>query len=190
MKITVSMKGSSFATNVPEDKAKDRFNQVVATLLSQAPSVTEDSADVEEKEVASVTVSAPVKVEVAPSPIPKGTLNTHATTAPTEATHSFFGRDPDVEGYLGFLYLKCPKCGNTRALCAKYPMKEFHCKSCGADTPLHHLTRMTMECDQCGKVWRYRTNAEDMELNHDCLNCGNTVYMEFKDNKEGYVTVR
>ena len=52
-------------------------------------------------------------------------------------------------GYSGFLYIKCPECGEARAFCSKHELTFYKCPDCGTKTPLDDMTPLYINCE-CG----------------------------------------
>lgn len=101
--------------------------------------------------------------------------------------------DTEVEqedkGYTGFLLIKCPKCGDETAFCAKKPMKSFICRKCRSGFELKDLRKLYLNCE-CGAFSYYLTNATDSVLEVECINCGAPVAVEFNHKKNLYETIR
>ena len=52
------------------------------------------------------------------------------------------------DGYKGFLYIKCDKCGKEKGFCAKEKIKSYKCE-CGKETELVNLKPLYTKC-KCG----------------------------------------
>lgn len=91
-------------------------------------------------------------------------------------------------GYGGFLYIKCPDCGNIRGFCAKARLSNFRC-DCGSVTRLEHLVPLFLHCE-CGRNARYLTNMEDPVFDIVCYDCGNPVPVAWNSKKKQYETIR
>lgn len=85
-------------------------------------------------------------------------------------------RQGDAKEYTGFLYIRCPHCGNEHGFCAKVPTSLSNCRECGTPVALKNLRKVIFEC-KCGRNYRYFTNITDSMFDINCLNCGapNTV---------------
>ncbi len=79
-------------------------------------------------------------------------------------------QDSDAEMYKGFLHVVCEGCGRPFSFSAKNPTNSFECRECGHVTKLHDLARMKLVCE-CGKTWRYHTNAESDLVELNCVAC-------------------
>lgn len=90
-------------------------------------------------------------------------------------------------GYKGFLLIKCRKCGKLKAFCAKTPIGSYIC-DCGGTTPIQNLVSATAACE-CGKIWRYRTNADDQTIEVRCIACGSPIDLVWNDRRGKYVTI-
>lgn len=90
--------------------------------------------------------------------------------------------------YKGFLLVVCEECGAVKAFCAKRETHSFRCQECGHETPLEGLRPMFMHC-KCGKMFRYKTNAETKTITHSCLDCKAPVDMELNRRETAYVTI-
>lgn len=91
-------------------------------------------------------------------------------------------------GYGGFLYIKCPDCGNIRGFCAKARLSNFRC-DCGSVTRLEHLVPLFLHCE-CGRNARYLTNMEEPVFDIICYDCGNPVPVAWNSKKKQYETIR
>lgn len=94
----------------------------------------------------------------------------------------------EVEGYKGFLLIKCEACGSVHGFCSKAPIKSSICKSCGHETSLNDLHTAAFSCE-CGEVWRYKTNLTDRLIEHPCLSCGAPMSAE-QDKNGNYAPIR
>ena len=96
---------------------------------------------------------------------------------------------PKLEGYKGFLYLKCPECGTERGFNIKNPITEFTCRECGAAFAVEDLVPLYVNCE-CGSSFRYRTNKQEDMFDMTCLNCGQPVAVSWNAKKGIYETIR
>lgn len=92
-----------------------------------------------------------------------------------------------MEGYKGFLYIKCPKCRKIKGFCAKEYTKEHRCE-CGENVRLENLRPMYAKC-QCGKQYKYYTNMDEEVFEYSCLNCGALIDMKINSRKNAFVTL-
>lgn len=96
--------------------------------------------------------------------------------------------DEPSTGYGGFLYIKCPDCGEIKGFCAKVRIHNFRC-GCGSVTRLEHLVPLYMNCE-CGRKSRYLTNMTESMFDMTCYDCGSPVAITWNDNKKQYETIR
>lgn len=75
-----------------------------------------------------------------------------------------------LDGYKGFLYLRCEHCGEEHAFNIKTPIEDYVCKKCGGVMPLQDLRRARFRCE-CGREWKYYTNVDSRLLETTCVNC-------------------
>lgn len=95
---------------------------------------------------------------------------------------------PHINGHRGFLLIKCDKCGKIKGFCAKEPTTEFWC-TCGEKSALpEKLTPAILRCE-CGSIWKYKTNATDDVIEHNCISCGTPVDMQYNHKKGRYETI-
>ena len=92
-----------------------------------------------------------------------------------------------MEGYKGFLYIKCPHCGKVKGFCSKEELKEYQCKECGETLRLEGLKPMFVHCE-CGKGFKYYTNMDEEQFEYTCINCGAPVDMKINGRKNAFVT--
>lgn len=95
---------------------------------------------------------------------------------------------PRPRKYKGFLLIKCQHCGKLRAFCAKTPIDTYIC-DCGGKTPIQNLVPAGAYC-KCGKVWTYRTNADDHLIEVNCIECGNPIDLVWNERRGKYVTLQ
>lgn len=91
--------------------------------------------------------------------------------------------------YKGFLLIKCEHCGETRGFCAKQPIDEYKCNSCGEKTKLKDLRRLFMDCE-CGRHSKYYTNETAEVVTHNCIECGSPVDMMLNSRRTAYISIR
>ncbi len=165
MKLVISTENKRLSVKLPGDKCDKLFNTLAASILNTEPvpqmiqqAIKRD--DIHEKIV-------PCKLQIAQVKPEAKAYSEHVAGT----------------GYTGFLYIRCPKCGKERGMCAKFPMSEYTCRDCGKKTELENLHKVHFTCE-CGKYFSYFTNIEDDMFEIACLDCGtpNTV---FKNPKTG-----
>lgn len=96
--------------------------------------------------------------------------------------------EQSVDGYKGFLYIKCPACGEIKGFCTKSDITEHRCE-CGNKVPLEDLKPMYVHCE-CGEDFKYYTNMDEDNFNYKCINCGDIVKIRLNTRKTAYVTSR
>lgn len=172
MKVRVSIPGAYMAVEMDEERAYRTFRKMVELLCVSRPS------DKKEIEV--------VRTEPMLAPmIPESEAELETIPAIVE--------EPEPEkmisiGYGGFLYIKCPDCGNIRGFCAKARLSNFRC-DCGSVTRLEHLVPLFLHCE-CGRNARYLTNMEEPVFDIVCYDCGNPVPVAWNSKKKQYETIR
>lgn len=91
--------------------------------------------------------------------------------------------------YKGFLYIKCPECGNEKGQCSAKGMHSIHCDECGCnDEFAEPLIPMWVNCE-CGKRFRYMTNIKTDMFDMTCLECGSPVPVKYNEKKNVYETI-
>lgn len=88
-------------------------------------------------------------------------------------------------GYTGFLYVRCPKCGKEMGFCPKKPITHAFCYECGEKFKLpERMTVIKFWCE-CGHHWKYLTNITDKMFDIRCIACGspNAVIMNHKQGR-------
>lgn len=99
-----------------------------------------------------------------------------------------YDNDAD-EGYKGFLYIKCEKCGLENAFCAKQKIKYSRC-FCNHNTKLHNLRNMYVECPNCGGKYKYKTNMTEKTFSLNCVGCGSPIDVEENARRSAYVPLK
>ena len=72
------------------------------------------------------------------------------------------------DGYKGFLYIKCDKCGK--------------------ETELVNLKPLYTKC-KCGNEFKYMTNMNTAEFTYKCFTCGNPVDVKMNSRRTAYITI-
>ena len=76
------------------------------------------------------------------------------------------------KGYKGFMYIRCPKCGEIKGFNAKKESRSFICVDCGIVTPFEEpLKRLYLNCE-CGRRFTYWTNMTEEMFDIPCIDCG------------------
>lgn len=110
---------------------------------------------------------------------------------PVKSEEPIIEKHDDVadEGYKGFLYIKCEKCGLERAFCAKQKIKYSRC-FCNHNTKLHDLRNMYVECPNCGGKYKYKTNMTEKTFSLNCVGCGSPIDVEENARRSAYVPLK
>ena len=96
----------------------------------------------------------------------------------------------DVEhpdGYKGFLYIKCDKCGREKGFCSKEKIKSYKC-DCGNEMELVNLKPLYTKC-KCGNEFKYMTNMNTAEFTYKCFTCGSPVDVKMNSRRTAYITI-
>jgi len=91
------------------------------------------------------------------------------------------------DGYKGFLYIKCDKCGKEKGFCAKEKIKSYKCE-CGKETELVNLKPLYTKC-KCGNEFKYMTNMNAAEFTYKCFTCGSPVDVKMNSRRTAYITI-
>lgn len=87
-------------------------------------------------------------------------------------------------GYTGCLLLRCNRCGQDTAFCAKTPIVRYHCRDCGSNTPLENLIPAYVRCEKCGTRRRYLSNVNTGETaSLSCINCQAPIDLQLNKKK-------
>lgn len=129
---------------------------------------------------------------VAPPPPPPPKVESIPATAPTpvpeEPERKVETKPISKLEYRGFIFAKCESCGKFRGFCAKNPISRHFCE-CGHKTPLKDMKVMFVDCE-CGKKFKYLTNATEQMITINCIECGTPIELEYHDKKQEYVTIK
>ena len=87
--------------------------------------------------------------------------------------------------YWGFLHLICQTCGETKTTCVKKPLKVHRCEN-GHLTDLEEQSRRAAFMCECGKFWRYHTNARTDVITIPCPACETPTDLMWNGKKEHY----
>jgi len=92
--------------------------------------------------------------------------------------------------YRGFLYVKCPDCGNTYGYCSNEATTHFYCRKCGRKHVFTEpLKPLYLNCE-CGKYSKYMTNMEAEMFDVECIQCHTPVAVKYNRKKGCYETIR
>lgn len=183
MKVRVSIPGAYMAVEMDEERAYRTFRKVTELLcISGAGRNVQDVGTATEPLLTPASIPAP---ELEPETMPEAEVvksETVVLDVPEEHEKMI------SIGYGGFLYIKCPDCGNIRGFCAKARLSNFRC-DCGSVTRLENLVPLFLRCE-CGRNARYLTNMEEPVFDIVCYDCGNPVPVAWNSKKKQYETIR
>lgn len=92
--------------------------------------------------------------------------------------------------YKGFLYIRCPECGEEKGQCSKKGMHSIHCDNCGCNEEFTEpLIPMYVNCE-CGGRYKYMTNKKEEMFDIPCLSCGAPVPIRYNRKKNIYETIK
>ena len=91
------------------------------------------------------------------------------------------------DGYKGFVLIKCDHCGITRGVSLRQKTKTYRCP-CGELTRLHDLMPLYVDCQNCGRHFRYMTNITEDNTEVKCLDCKTPVKIRINTRHTAYVT--
>ena len=91
------------------------------------------------------------------------------------------------DGYKGFLYIKCDKCGKEKGFYSKEKIKSYKCE-CGKETELENLKPLYTKC-KCGNEFKHMTNMNTAEFTYKCFNCGSPVDVKMNSRRTAYTTI-
>lgn len=95
-----------------------------------------------------------------------------------EAKKAGFNRGGGAWGGLaGFVSIRCEDCGKVTNTCLHERTPVFVCKGCGHGTSLQKVANIHMKCGRCGFTGKYRTNRTEKDIQMECLNCSDIVYL-------------
>lgn len=188
MKVRVSMPGAYMVMEMEEGQAHRTFHKIVELLC-----VSGTGRKKGEEAVLAITESAnlPASTETVPMPVVEAEPEPEEESLEiVENRHEEAGEPvKNISiGYGGFLYIKCPDCGNVKGFCAKARISNFRC-DCGSLTKLEHLVPLYLNCE-CGRNARYLTNMKEPVFDVVCYDCGSPVAVEWNQKKKQYETIR
>lgn len=188
MKLTISTKIQSFTIDLPDDECAERFRELVGTVISAKTAPSSVEADTPDFPVENEPEPEPeLEEEPEPEPIERALPIVERPVplqpAPVPDRYS----EPAL--YKGFLYIKCPKCGEARGFNAKNEISRYYCNSCGASCELPaDLTPLFVNCE-CGRRFKYMTNITEDLFDIPCLNCGSPVPVQYNPRSNSYETI-
>lgn len=177
MKVRISIPGLYTAMEMDEEKAFRAFRKLNEVLLSHGGGQNDKKAEVKvEKPEISVSYGNQESIRE----VPELEKNMIVDVEYPEPTH---------QKYRGFMYMRCPECGEIKGFNMKNESDYFHCSNCGKRIILEKpLVPLFVRCE-CGRQFRYLTNLTEMAFDIPCLECGAPVAVQWNDKKEVYETI-
>lgn len=161
MKVSIALDGiNKFETELPDNKAKELFNDFVLSAMSNS-----------NKQVQEIELSEPCYADEEED----DNFNTVEYFARREVGYK--GNPRRMKSYpilKGFVYLECAKCGRRHGFCIDKEMTHYRCDDCGYDTIIDksRLRKIKLECEICGKSYLYTTNMTEEKPQMQCFSCG------------------
>lgn len=175
MKIKLIMEKRNLTVDLESKKAEQLFNAFALKLLG-----IEEGMTIEQKlpDIAiDRRISAPIREVIRQQEAVNKTKNTRE-------------QECFEKGYKGFMYIRCPKCGEIKGFNAKKESRSFICEDCGIVTPFEEpLKRLYLNCE-CGRRFTYWTNMTEEMFDIPCIDCGMPVPVIYNHKKNIYETVR
>lgn len=196
MKIKLIMEKRNLTVDLESQKAEQLFNvfalkllgieegtpvaEIVPDIVLCKDHCTTETAAVEQElpdKVIDQQISAPIHEEIQRQEAVNETENT-------------WEQECFEKGYKGFMYIRCPKCGEIRGFNAKKESRSFICEECGIVTYFEEpLKRLYLNCE-CGRRFTYWTNMTEEMFDIPCIECGMPVPVIYNQKKNIYETVR
>jgi predicted RNA-binding Zn-ribbon protein involved in translation (DUF1610 family) len=164
--INISTTNRRFAMKMPESECYNKFEELVRVLMGS-----------ENKKILAPLNERPPIEQWPEEPANAAMMRGIPTTEDLKI------------GYTGFIYAVCEHCGEARGFCSKYEMTTYKCDKCGEYSDLENLKRMYVHCE-CGRTFRYNTNATAETFDFPCLDCGMPVPIKFNRKKNVYETMK
>ena len=182
MSITIATQTRRYTAKMEEHECEELFDRLLLEMIGRVP------------EELGVPCREP-EDEPAPEPelseVPAADFDTQELPSdPDEDEYPIPATEPEQKrGYSGFLYIKCPGCGEARAFCSKYELTFYKCPDCGTKTPLDNMTPLYINCE-CGGRSRYLTNEDEFAFDVNCIECGSPVAVKYNRRKKIYETIQ
>lgn len=196
MKIKLMMEKRNLTVDLESKKAEQLFNafalkllgieegtavaEIVSDTVLHKDHCTAETSAIEQKLpdiVIDQRISAPIREVIRHQEAVNETKNT-------------WEQECFEKGYKGFMYIRCPKCGEMRGFNAKKESRSFICEECGIVTPFEEpLKRLYLSCE-CGRRFTYWTNMTEEMFDIPCIDCGMPVPVIYNQKKNIYETVR
>ena len=169
MKLIVTIPGSRFAADLPDEACVTRYRVFVDTLLD---TMTNEDDYIDDD-------------------VPDKRPNPEPVSDP-EHKQEIYAKESDepVVAQRGFLHLKCPHCGGVFGFCSKHERDHVICKECGQEFGFDQpLVALYVNCE-CGSSFKYYTNRTEPIFDIECLNCKAPVSVEYIVKRQLYQTIR
>lgn len=169
MSITIKTEYNTYTAKMPAEESEELFREILLGIMGtdrenkREEHLVKDGEELEQPEVLTE---------------PEGLTQPDPMMEP----------EPIHKSYRGFLYIKCQHCGEERGFCAKQPVSEYKCRTCGKVTPFEELADLNVDCE-CGKHFYYHTNMTEYAFDVDCIECGTPVAVKWNKKKKMYVTI-
>ena len=161
MRIRLATEGKGISVDIAAEEVEEVFNDLALQLLGLSP---QEETGIEHEALELAEELRPV-VDI-----------------PEAEDNQFYQ-------YRGFMYIKCPECGEVKGFCYKEEKKGYHCFECHSDMGFsEELKRLYVRC-QCGRTSRYMTNMSDGMFDINCIDCGNPVAVKWDDKRQKYETI-
>lgn len=175
MKVRISIPGTYMVAEVPEQTARRAFWKMSEILQGYSHlALPEEGAGKEEEEGAEEQAA-------------EGGISAEGETEDLEEMAS---EETECVKYKGFLYIRCPKCGEVKSFFTRNATDHYRCDHCGARTEFEApLSPLWINCE-CGNTVRYFTNLAESSFDMECFKCGAPVAIEWNSRKHLYVTMK
>ena len=172
MSITIATQTRRYTVKLEEHACEDLFDRLLLEMIGRKPEEPSVPCREPEDEPA---LAADFDTQELPSDPDE---DEYPATEPEQR-----------QGYSGFLYIKCPECGEARAFCSKHELTFYKCPDCGTKTPLDDMKPLYINCE-CGGRSRYLTNEDEFAFDVNCIECGSPVAVKYNRRKKIYETIR
>lgn len=175
MSITIATKNKRFTIKMEEPESEELFTRLVQDVLGITTFLEGESVQVDIGAEDSDVQELVSHLDKDEYPVPAVESN-HEVDNKKHAAG-------EPEGYGGFLYVQCEKCGHTHAFSSKNRLTYYKCTECGMKTILVDLVPLYLNCE-CGRRSNYMTNMDEYAFDVDCVVCGNPVAVKYNSRKK------
>lgn len=189
-KLTISTEDKRFSVNLSEMEANAEFNNIVLSLLTKDKNEIKTNPTSINETISESKEESVISASIMEKPLAK-TLITEVCPDNSSNIQNFQKPFTPLEGFRGFLHLKCEHCGEDKTFNAKYPMTFFKCEECGKETKLERYTKIFATCE-CGKRSTYRTNIlgeEGMCFDINCFDCRSPIAVKFNSHTKVFESI-